>query len=66
MTDSDLAKDLAAEVLAVLDLQKEYFKTRGTGVLNRCRQAESELRKRCKAMLASGLRTPSLFDLVDR
>lgn len=66
MTDGDLAKDLAAEVLAVLDLQKECFKARDTGVLARCREAEAGLRKRCKAVLGSGLRTPSLFDPVDR
>lgn len=40
--------ELAQEVLDVLALQQEYFKTRDKGTLARSKHAEAELRRHCQ------------------
>jgi hypothetical protein len=53
--------ELATDTLAVLSLQQEYFRTKDTNVLARCKQAESALRRRCKDILAGKVEEPNLF-----
>lgn len=48
--DADL-KALAADVLTMLDGQKEYFRLRNPELLNASKQREGALRKRCAAIL---------------
>lgn len=59
-------KQLAAEVLAMFEVQREYFKTRNPEQLNRCKATEAALKKKCKAIL-DGTATDerSLFDGKD-
>lgn len=45
------AKDLAKRVIAVLDKQREYFKTRRTDVLRESKTAEADLRKLCNEII---------------
>jgi hypothetical protein len=55
-------QSLASDVLAMFDAQKEYFKTKNPEQLTRCKQIESALKARCKAILnPSEKPKPSLF-----
>lgn len=49
MTDLE---QLAQDVLDMFERQREYFKTKNPEQLGRCKQIESNLKKRCKAILA--------------
>lgn len=63
MTDAELAKDLAQQVLAMLDLQQEYFRGGRSGeTLARSKAAESALRKRCRAIVENHPTQTGLFD----
>lgn len=56
------AQDLAQAVLAMFELQREYFKTRNPEQLNQCRTVETALKRRCKAILAPVKKdVPTLF-----
>lgn len=46
------ARELAELVLQVLDLQREYFRSRDTNTLAKCRQLESQLRAAAKDVLS--------------
>ncbi len=59
---SDDVKELARIVIEVLDMQVEYFKSRNNETLATCKQAERDLRRRCKAILDDAAKPPSLFD----
>ena len=48
----DELKDLASQVLHVLDAQKDYFRTRSPDPLARCRELEKGLRDRCEGSIA--------------
>jgi hypothetical protein len=45
------AKELAREVVRVLDMQKDYFRTKAPTKLNECRDAERRLRATCDKLL---------------
>lgn len=53
---------LAKEVLAMLDLQREYFRTRTTEKLQESKAAEKRLREMCNAILNPKQAQPALFD----
>lgn len=57
-------KELAAQVLKVLDLQRSYFDTRSTETLRDCKAAESDLRKACNEIVNPKRQEPTLFDLI--
>ena len=59
---ADDVKELATEVLAVLDLQQDYFKSKNGESLTRSKAAERALRKRCKDIVDDRKPEPSLFD----
>ena len=55
-------KQFATDVMEMFAQQAEYFKTRNPEQLNRCKQIESKLKKRCKEILNPPARAePSLF-----
>lgn len=55
-------QQLAADVLSMFEQQQEYFKVRNPEQLNRCKQIESKLKKRCKEILNPPKKEPpSLF-----
>lgn len=59
---SDDTKDLAREVLAMFELQADYFKSKNGESLTRCKAVESALKKRCKAILDDAKPVANLFD----
>lgn len=62
MTDLQI---LASDVLAMFDLQREYFKTKNPEKLAQCKQVESALRKRCQAIVnPPAAPKPNLFDQI--
>ena len=54
------AKELARQVLHVLDMQKCYFRERSQTLLNECRDLERRLRATCKEILNPP--QPGLFE----
>lgn len=44
MENKQFAKQLCDDVIRVLDMQKEYFKTKNPQTLSACKAAEAELR----------------------
>lgn len=54
-------KQLATDVLEMLAQQQEYFKARNPEQLNRCKQIESKLKRRCKDILDPPKAESSLF-----
>lgn len=48
---------LAYEVLAVLDKQREYFKSRDQRVLVESKRMDKELREKCVRLIAQGVPT---------
>lgn len=62
-TKTNDAKELAAQVVAFLDLQVEVSKSRdSSGGLARVRSAESDLRKLCRLYASDERPTGTLFD----
>jgi hypothetical protein len=55
------AAQLAKQVLNVLDLQQEYFRTRTTEKLQESKAAERKIRQACKAILNPEQNQPALF-----
>jgi hypothetical protein len=55
------AKQLAHEVVALLDEQQRYFKDKDFNQLLRCKAMEKSLRKVCAAVIAEKPDHPTLF-----
>lgn len=60
----DLARDLATEVLVVLELQRKYFRSRDTMDLAKSKEAERALKAWCELILSDKKHTPSLFENI--
>lgn len=57
-------KQLAEQVLAMLDAQQRYFKTRSSEALAESKRLEKEMRKVCEALRDAEDESPTLFDPV--
>lgn len=57
---------LAADVIALLDLQVEYFKSRDHNTLIRCKELERAMRRQCQEIVCPPKEKPgTLFDQIN-
>lgn len=55
-------EQLAATVLQLLDMQKDYFRTKSQDLLTECKKVERHLRKKCDEILHPQQEQPGLFE----